>query len=103
MTYKKDMELLESIPKPAFNFPKTPQSLRYLLLKRFTSFLLSDYNLERYIENFYDAPLKILQDHQQTVDISRERYALWNVPYTGGVDLCWNETILLLSQFLLLQ
>ena len=109
--YKRDLELLDSLPKPAF-YPhlylpnKSAQTLNYLLLQRFTNLLFSDsFDLSSYIENFYELPLSLLHDYQTMLEISKERYQLWKIPYnTAASDLRWNETIIrLLSQFLLLN
>jgi hypothetical protein len=107
MTYKRDMELLSEIPKPIFcpSISSTPQTIKYLLLQQYTSLLFTEfgsYNLDDYIERYFEVPLQILHDYKEMMRISRERYALWGMPLDNTVShVKWNETIIrLLSQFL---
>jgi hypothetical protein len=93
MTYKRDMDLLSDIP----TFTFSQKTLKHLLLQQYTLlFTELGYHLDDYIR-LIELPIKIFHDYQKMLRISRERYALWGLPFESSIaHIKWKET---LSQF----
>ena len=89
MTYKRDMELLSDIPTFI-----SPQAIKYLSLQHYTLlFTELGYHLDDYMR-LLELPIKLYHDYKKMLRISRERYALWGVPFESSIShIKWKETL----------